>query len=551
MPKQSGSGADKTVGDPRDADFEQLLSSVRRQSKKHTGPLFRTDAKSLYDVYIANLPEDERQSHTCAACQNFFRRYGDLVAIDQNGKLHSVLWAGPNAPNFYAGAVNALKAAVESANVMGVFVSNLAILGTALTPTATKDWTHFSVELSENSILKSPLLSPFQAMAEKRQDHKNMVKALDELSGQSIATAVKILKSNALYRNEKVLAGAEWLKQAHAKYTSKKNSAVRENILWLEIANAPAGFCHPRSSMLGTLLEDIESGKDFEEVKSRFEQKMHPLQYQRPQAAPSAANIARAEKIFKELGAEQALKRRYARLNELVTIWTSKEVSKASRQDASKSSSIFNMVQPKPERSQTGEKSSSVKIPPLTVTWQKFKTTILDEANVIEYYAPYQKCSFGTIVTAVDSEAPPLFQWDSPEQRNPFSFYLYIGGSYPADWNLKADSWCKINAVTTMPPHWYSNKFTHHHNSILFVIDKAKDVKYKNAGLAIFPEDLKAQFREVRSTIEAYSNKGTIAGFDESSASGILFSSHGADKDFLIRVTTADGSQEYRLDRWD
>lgn len=53
--------------------------------------------------------------------------------------------------------------------------------------------------------------------------------------------------------------------------------------------------------MIGTLLDDIASGMSFDSVSRRFAEKMHPLQYQRPQAAPSAGNIAQAEKIVEKL----------------------------------------------------------------------------------------------------------------------------------------------------------------------------------------------------------------------------------------------------------
>jgi hypothetical protein len=53
--------------------------------------------------------------------------------------------------------------------------------------------------------------------------------------------------------------------------------------------------------MIGTLLEDIEEGLDFGDVSRKFASKMHPLQYQRPQAAPSVGNIEESEKIVAKL----------------------------------------------------------------------------------------------------------------------------------------------------------------------------------------------------------------------------------------------------------
>jgi hypothetical protein len=69
--------------------------------------------------------------------------------------------------------------------------------------------------------------------------------------------------------------------------------------------------------MIGTLLEDIHVGLPFDDFKAKFAAKMHPLQYQRPQAAPKVGAIAQAEKLVEQLGIVRSLKRRFARLDDL------------------------------------------------------------------------------------------------------------------------------------------------------------------------------------------------------------------------------------------
>ena len=76
----------------------------------------------------------------------------------------------------------------------------------------------------------------------------------------------------------------------HEARASKRGPAA-DNLTWLAVATAPAGFCHVRSSMIGTLLEDVAAGMPFDAIKQRFDAKMHPLQYQRPTAMPSVPSI--------------------------------------------------------------------------------------------------------------------------------------------------------------------------------------------------------------------------------------------------------------------
>ena len=90
-----------------------------------------------------------------------------------------------------------------------------------------------------------------------------------------------------------------------------------ENLLWRAVAEAPAGYCHPKSAVTGSLLEDVAAGMAFKDIARRFNAKVAPLAYQRPQAAPSASNVQQAEKIVAQLGIAPSLERRFARLDEV------------------------------------------------------------------------------------------------------------------------------------------------------------------------------------------------------------------------------------------
>ena len=70
------------------------------------------------------------------------------------------------------------------------------------------------------------------------------------------------------------------------------------------------------------------------------------------------------------------------------------------------------------------------------------------------------------------------------------------------------------------------------------------------SGIALFPEVLKRELREVRATIEAYSRSEKLGGADEASACGIRLQK-GSSWKARFRVTTDIGTTIYRLERWD
>jgi hypothetical protein len=180
------------------------------------------------------------------------------------------------------------------------------------------------------------------------------------------------------------------------------------------------------------------------------------------------------------------------------------------------------------------------------MTWDKFYRTVLLDAEKIEFLVSSNRESYAALVTAVNQDAPPILQWDFEDDRNPVSQYVYHGGSYPNQWGL-AQGWCNVTGVCFTPSMW-SGDFSHHGESVFFLLEGAKDSK--ESGNALFPEILKSEFHSIRATIEAYARTATIEGREEASACGIKLQK-GAIWNYTFRVTSKMGVIEYKLDRWD
>lgn len=494
-------------------------------------PLFTTDAEDLFAVYIGAFAEQDRQYYNCSACRAFISRFGGIVTIDTDGSTDTPLWFEEDAPEFYKAPIRALAKAARRAKVNGVFLCSESVLGTP----KTGSWTHLSV--SQPSLYKSRLLTAGQAMAEKREDYGIISRALAEFKLEQIEQALTLLGTDALYRAEKVVGPVRWLRDLHVARDGVHGSR-KANVVWLAVATAPPGFCHPRSSMAGTLLEDIAAGMPFDDVSRRFAAKTHPLLYQRPLAAPSAGNIAQGEKVIEAMGAQRSLLRRFARVDEIEALWRpTPEKAPLTK------GGVFGHLTAK-----GGMASEPIVAPATTMTWEKFQRTVLPTAEKIEFYARNARDTYTALVTAVDPEAPPILQWDTPEKRNPVSWYVWHGGSAPEQFSIASNAWHKVSAVTLKPSMWHEAKSAHHAKGVVFVIADARETK--QSGAALFPEILKSEFHAVRATIEAYSRSAEIEGMPEGTACGILADS-GHGWNVLLRVTTAGRPVQYKLDRWD
>lgn len=510
---------------------DRLISCLENFSRV----LFTTDASGLFDAYLDAFPESCRQHFNCHACRRFIETYGGLVAINEDGGVFSPFWS-VEAVEPYAEPFAAILNKVLAAKITGAFYSNEGSLGI---PRA-GGWTHLAVTLPPAYTgLHKMTLTAGQARAEKREDFGNVMRALDEFSSEDLAQAVRILEADALYRAEHLLGAVQWLAKVQDILRGTKNHRTREALLWRAVGLAPAGFCHPRSGMLGALLEDIQARLPFEEIKRRFEDKMHPLRYQRPQAAPAAATIAQAEKLVEQMGISASLKRRFAQVGEIEAIWrpTSPRAQEAP-------SGVFGHLAPKGQDAQAG-----IELPAKTMTWEKFQRTVLPEAESIEFFAPHGNANYTAMTTASDPAAPPILQWDTPEHRNPIAWYVYHGGRRAETFGLAGGVYHKVTAIALQPTAWNGSKSTHHGESVTFCLEGCRDVE-NNGGLALFPECMKSELHGVRSVIEAFSRQGRIEETTGPLASGIRLQK-GATSLGRFRVTTKGQRAVYDLDRWD
>ena len=126
--------------------------------------------------------------------------------------------------------------------------------------------------------------------------------------------------------------------------------------------------------MIGTLLKDVATGMDFATVSARFASKMHPLKYQRPQAAPRVGNIADAEKIVARLGIARSLERRFARIDEIDTLWKYRPVPEVPDRVR-----VFSRLVARGDTA-----PMPLDVPPITMTLVKFAATVLPTLESLE-----------------------------------------------------------------------------------------------------------------------------------------------------------------------
>lgn len=523
-------------------DYRAMLDQVRQNFHRATAgqeALFSvaSDKTALWNLYLNSFPAHDRQHYNCNECRKFFERYGDLVTVDDRGRLTSVMFH-EEPDGEYADHFAKLRSAIESGTIEHLHVTEEVKWGLARTGV----WEHFAVQPPKELVGSHSYLTAYQQEAEVTADFHTMVRALTEYTADHLKTAMTILESESLYRGEKVIGPARWLQRVIEDQNTTKNAKHRHNLLWRAVALAPAGFAKPRGNAIGTLLDDIKDGLPINDIRARFAAKMDPTKYNRPQTDPGAGNIQQAEKIVAALGVAPSFARRFARLEDVIrhAVWKPRGSVTVTN------GGVFGHLTPR--EAKEAEKTL-MKLPSKKMTFEKFVNTVLPVAEAIEMYIA-SVMPFTAMLTAVDESAPPIYQWDAADNRNPVSWYLYPQGSTPAQWGLRMGKYVNVTAITRGPAEWGTKRFPNHGERLIFTLEDCHDSNGENVGLALFPEYLNSDLHGIRKTIEAHSKSGKLAGLRQATASGVSYAKgdHGS---LTVRVKNGASVQVLELDRWD
>jgi hypothetical protein len=166
-----------------------------------------------------------------------------------------VVWNYADVPEIYRSAISKLSSVVANAQVNNVFMTDRQVWGTPVAG----EWEHFSVTPNADCLCSAGAIDSInQIVAQKQQDYQMLLRGLANFSLEVSQQAHALLSNKTLYRSDACLGVAKWFLELQQKRQATNSSRLRDNLTWLAVANAPPGFCHIRSGMIGTLLTDIQ-----------------------------------------------------------------------------------------------------------------------------------------------------------------------------------------------------------------------------------------------------------------------------------------------------
>jgi len=264
------------------------------------------------DAYLAAFPEGtnelfiERTEHDCQTCRQFIKFIGTAVTINDDGTVNTV-WDVDGLETPYREVAAELARQVRLAPIKSIFLHNEPKVGKQhsvqlLEDGSTRKWDHFYADIPTKFYERD--LATQKSKAESRQGVH--LRSLEEISVNTLETVIDLLESDSVYR------GAEHLPKVQSFLTLKKSyedTTHKVPYSWLTYKQPGAGI---RSSVIGSLLVDIEEGKDIEQAVKSFESKVAPSNYKRVKSVVTKKMLETAIKVIDDNDIRSALPRRQA-----------------------------------------------------------------------------------------------------------------------------------------------------------------------------------------------------------------------------------------------
>lgn len=504
----------------------------------------------LNEVYLKHAPAEQRQSLTCSCCKDFLRNAGTYIEVLPDGRRRSAIWGGLTEDHEHYETIAPVVQELERIVLQSKNIKTIRSRGEQHSGAASKGgWPHFYTAWPTT-------LPDFRSNVKFRQRRETIGRNIEKyyIHSDLLEKAETLFDLSNFYCNRSI---AEQLKahQEMAEFIMSGEGELRlGRILYL------AGLDDNRpiqlnNTMLAFLLDGLLEGRHLDSLRKTWNELIGPQRYRRPTATADEGEIDRAEKIIAELNLASALRRRAARLDEVIDRATWRASGNVEEETKTTGTvGVFNALRHKPA---VEEKPTTA--PGKVVSWTVFERDVLPKAEKLYVDVSSGLFGYGGLITAVNADAEPLMKWDSREERNPFSQYIMSSHIGPNDIGFstgeleqrgeleefrRRGGLVQIDAVMNLPSQWsgddtYEGRF--------IAIRNARPVRGTKIGL--FPRMLRHELHAIRRVIENYSNNTELTGVEEGVSGLFIFKD--AEVNITVHVERGGMIVAHTIDRWE
>lgn len=461
-------------------EFRKLIQQQFNKMCK-TGKLFRSNitGTQLWEIYLKNTEKSvfrdpNSTSFNCNNCNNFIRRYGNVVSIDENYNIISMF--DVDIDGEYSIAAKELSKALKSSTISEVFFETFEELNKLPYESCkktnntfklgifenykqyTKDevekygnveegkvytFNHFGLDLPKEFVDQSGK-SIESIMGEFRSSKEVFQRAMEEISLDTLILVKDLINQGSLldgtthlYKIEQIIP----LKKEFDKIRGYSKTELSYNWCWANSYKLP--FAKFRNELIGVLCSELSEGMELNTACLNWNKRVDPANYMKATAPITKKQIEEAKKFVQENGYEESFDRRFATIDDI----KASEILHLNSGDASvKSVSIFDNVKSTSTRHKRAEFDKVE-----TVSIDKFMKDILPGCTSVEAFLENRmEGNMVSLTTANNKDSKPIFKWNN---NYSWTFNGNLAGKSQIKDNVKAAGG-KITGILRSSLQW-------------------------------------------------------------------------------------------------
>lgn len=423
--------------------MEKLNKLIQAQFDKmcQTGKLFRSkvSGQQLWELYISSFGNDpvfrdpESSVHNCNLCNNFIRRYGNIVAVDEEFNIMSMF--DIEAPDEFKASMKAMSDALKSSYIGEVFFETFIELNSLPYESCTKKNDKFKLGIDKNfkrytkeeaekyGVVKPDEIRTFnhfciylpkqfvdmsgrsvESLMGEYRDAKNVFqRAMEEIPLDTLNLVRDLINQDSLLDGKTHLYKIEQFIPLTQEYVTI-SSGAKDAWCWVKSYKLP--FAKFKNELIGVLCSELAEGKELNDACQAWNKRVDPVNYMKATAPITKKQIEEAKKFVEENDYVESFNRRVATIDDI-------KASEILHLNVGKgdipSVSIFDGVKSTSTRHKRSEFDGIEE-----VGIDKFMSDILPHCTSVEAFLTNNHSgNMVTLTTANNKESKPIFKWSN------------------------------------------------------------------------------------------------------------------------------------------
>jgi hypothetical protein len=423
-------------------EFNKLIQAQFNKMCE-SGKLFRSSltGQQVWDLYIKSFPKEHNPifrdpnstMHNCNHCNNFVRRYGNIVTIDED--LNVVTMFDVDADEEYSVVTKVLSEKLKSVPIAEVFfetfnelnylpyekcskINELFQLGVdknvkqytkeeaekygVVKPSEIRTFNHLHLYLPKLFVDMGS--KSIEAIMAEYRDAKNVFqRAMLEIPLDTLNLVKDLINQGSLLDGQTHLYKLQQIIPLKERY-DKLSENKKDNWCWVN--SYKLSFAKFKNELIGVLCTELAEGEELNKACQSWNKRVDPINYMKTTAPITKKQIEEAKVFVEENGYTESFNRRFATIDDIKV----SEIKHINVGDGKiKSVSIFDNVKSTSTRHKRSEFDNVEE-----VTIEKFMSDILPTCTSVEAFLTNKHDgNMVSLTTANIKESRPIFKWSN------------------------------------------------------------------------------------------------------------------------------------------